>query len=126
MVFLLFDPEGALWISQVIDCQSVLDIELEYWFPTEGKLTILLAGEELATVESPGVPAPTYSQFRESFVLADLGLIPGEMLWELKLSNPWNPDPDLYLDNLRITTAPEPASSLLLLVGCLGLLRRRV
>jgi hypothetical protein len=124
MVARLYDAEGPMWISRTIECMEELDIDLEYWFPSEGKLTILLDGVELTSVESMGDP-PAFSPLSESFVLADYGLSPGELLLELKLSNPWDPDPELYLDNMLVSTAPEPGTAALLLCG-LAMLRRRM
>ena len=119
----LFAPGEPMWLSRTIDCDEILDIAFDYWFPSVGKLTVFLDGVELTSLESIGDLEPAFSRLEASFVLADYGLTAGEMLLELELANLDGPDPEVFLDNLRVTTVPEPACGVMLLVGGLGLLR---
>lgn len=130
------DPadDGALWmmdpgsdwvrVGALVDVQELLSVEFEYLFSTPGKIGILLDGVVLDEIYSEGTTG--FVLYSETFELDGFGLTPGQRFLELKLANPDALDPQAYLDDLLVSTVvPEPATLGLLVIGALGVLRRR-
>ena len=122
----MFDPgDDAVTIGKIVVPLDILHIEFDYLFETAGVLKIILGRQVLTTIHSEGSSGFTY--FDESFIIADYWVDIGEaMMLELRLTNPGARDPQMYLDNLLVSTVvPEPAGLCLLLAGGVALIRLR-
>jgi hypothetical protein len=111
--------KGNLGVSKKIQ------VEFEYLFATDGKLQVILDGETLDTLDSPGIGQAGYlgsgwAHYSHAFTLAGPSL---DSAVQLKVSNVG--DPEFYLDNWSVTNLPEPTTSVLLALGELGALLRR-
>jgi hypothetical protein len=100
-------------ISQEMDMQQVLDVEFDYQFMTDGVLKIFADDELLGSVSSADeamIPMDAPAHFSDRFAVD-----PGLRQFKLQLTNVG--DPRALLDNLSVTTIPEPTSLALLGVG---------
>jgi len=113
-----------------VGLMSSFSVSFQYAFDTAGKLQILLDGQVLDTILSPGSGQLGYADtgwatYNNTFTLS-LPDLSGTL--EFKLSNVG--DPDVYMSDLQInntvTPVPEPAATFLLGAGgCAWLARRR-
>ncbi len=124
-VLSLSDGIGApVSVSMDIDVLYDLNVSFDYRFLTEGKLHLLLDDSVLDIVLSPlpGAGFDTWASYAGSFPTT-----PGTRTFELRLSA--LDDPEIHIDNLRVTTTiPEPVSALAVMLGAGalgGYLRRR-
>lgn len=108
---------ATVGVSKTLDCQDLVTFTFEYTGHSGGSLQMSLGGVVLDTISTTGYVRIDY---RRTFNLADLGLSPGQLQWNLDSNT------QAIIDNLYITTnVPEPATLALLAAGGLAMLRRR-
>lgn len=109
-------------LEAVIELEETMTLEFEYLFALPGKLEVVLGDEVIDTLASEA--SDIFVLYRNEFTLSDYGLAPGEHPLSLRISNP--DDPDIYLDEILVTTAvPEPVTVGMLALGLGVALRRR-
>ena len=107
-------------VGKTLDCDEHVTFTFECGSrEDQGSLQLTLGGVVLDTIplSSRG------SSYQRTFALADLGLRPGQLDWKLDYTSQWGSS--ATIDNLFITTIPEPATLSLLALGVLGLHRQR-
>ena len=94
---------GTAGIGKTLDCDDRVTFTFERgYFRGQGSLQLTLGGVVLDTIALPGS-----STYRRTFTLADLGLNPGQLEWNLDYTSAESGS--VIIDNLFITTIPEPA-----------------
>ncbi len=119
------DGDNVVSVSKDLVLERLVDIAFEYRFRTAGKLRVLLDGALVDTIYAPDAGAGWDSLvlYEGSYVLGDYGLSPGEHSLTFELSN--TGDPELWMDNLSVSSVPEPGALTLLAFGGLLALKRR-
>ncbi|MBN1347123.1 MAG: hypothetical protein JXQ73_30810 [Phycisphaerae bacterium] len=102
------EGDNAISIAKDLAIDSFLEIGFDYRFLTDGQLDLLLGDETLCTVIAPGsgIGRDSPGLFSMSFSLAEFGLIPGDYTLTMRLSNTGSSD--LLIDNLVVSSVPEP------------------
>lgn len=129
----MFDSSSGAVSVRVAKAASLTDggaaVEFDYRFLTTGKLNVLIGDVVVDTIVAPatgdGSPGSVVAaHYSATFSLSSAGLTPGDLDVGLELVN--DGDPELYLDNLQVTSViPEPMGLSLLAVGVLAIFRRR-
>ena len=94
---------GTTGVSKMLDCDEQVTFTFDYSGHSDypGSLQLTLGGVVLDTTPFIG------GKYRRTFTLADLGLTPGPLEWKLDHISRWGGT--ATIDNLFITTIPEPA-----------------
>lgn len=112
-------------IAKSVEMDLLLDVEFDYRFLTDGKLKVMVGGATAATIPSPasGEGRDSFAHFDQTFDLSALGVSVGDNTFALELTNLG--DPEILLDDLNVTTIPEPATIAVLALAGAALLRKR-
>jgi len=100
--------DNPVSISKELEVRDNVDVKLQYRFATDGKLEIKLDETTLDTIVAPpsGPGRDSPKIYKKTFNVSETRQISGKQNFELRLSNPG--DPEIFIDGLRVITSIIP------------------